>query len=205
MKEVLESPIDHTHPTLPAMPIPRSRFPDYYSDLRIAPDASQDEVRSAWRQAAKRWHPDTNGSADAPAMMRRLNEAWDVLGDPNNRREYDDMYYVWRSSSEQLAVGLRERLNETRQRTRDEAAAWSRWADQDRTTWQREPKQEPRTSATGPSDEGSAANPAGTNDESVGQESGEGTRSDDWLLGVALAIAGGVVLMIAIFALAYND
>ena len=134
------------------MPIPRSPFPDYYADLRIAPDASQDEVRSAWRQAAKRWHPDTNGSADAPAMMRRVNDAWDVLGDPNNRREYDDMYYVWRSSSEQLAVGLRERLNETRQRTRDEAAAWSRWAEQDRTTWERQAKQEASRGAAGQRD-----------------------------------------------------
>lgn len=155
------------------MPIPRSPFPDYYADLQIAPDASQAEVRSAWRQAAKRWHPDTNRSDDAPAMMRRVNEAWDVLGDLDNRREYDDMYYVWRSGSEQLAVGLRERLNERRQRqrTREEAEAWSRWAEHDRATWEREAKGEARAGKTeGRRDEGSGTEPGGAVDESAEQD-----------------------------------
>lgn len=185
------------------MPLPRSPFPDYYADLRIAPDASQDKVRSAWRQAAKMWHPDTNGSADAPAMMRRINEAWDVLGDPNNRRDYDDMYYVWRSSSEQLAVGLRERLNETRQRTRDEAAAWSRWAEHDRATWERETKQE--AGAARQRDDGGAAEPTGTKDESAGRGPAQGKRSDDWYVSLAVVITVIVVLIIGLFNLAYNN
>ena len=122
------------------MPDSRPPFPDYYSDLRIAPDASQEEVRSAWRSAAKVWHPDTNGSDEAPAMMRRVNEAWNVLGDRDNRREYDDLYFVWRSGSEQLAAGLRERLSAQQQsrKARQEAEEWRRWSQSDRTRWGRE-------------------------------------------------------------------
>ena len=179
------------------MPLPRSPFPDYYADLRIAPDASQDEVRSAWRQAAKRWHPDTNGSADAPAMMRRLNEAWDVLGDPNNRREYDDMYYVWRSSSEQLAVGLRERLNETRQRTRDEAAAWSRWAEHDRATWEQQAKTEAQGDATGQGDK--VRGTTGRDGERVAhQRSAPATERNPELLRRFRAVVGILILIIVV-------
>ena len=189
------------------MPIPRSPFPDYYADLRVAPDASQDEVRSAWRAAAKMWHPDTNRSEEAPVMMRRVNEAWDVLGDRDNRREYDDLYYVWRSGSEQLAAGLRERLIETRQRqrTQEEAEAWNRWAQQDRATWEREAKQEARASATEQRDEPSAAKPTSTNGESVGRESDDGTRSDEWVLGVVLFAGILIVIVVALFALSNSN
>ena len=189
------------------MPIPRSPFPDYYADLRVAPDASQDEVRSAWRAAAKMWHPDTNRSDEAPAMMRRVNEAWDVLGDRDNRREYDDLYYVWRSGSEQLAAGLRERLNETRQRQRtpEESEAWNRWAQQDRATWEREAKTEARAGAAGQRDERGTAEPTGTKVESEGQRTDQGKRSDDWYVSLAIVITVSVVLIIGLFALAYNS
>ena len=128
-----------------------------------------------------------------------------MLGDPTNRREYDDLYYVWRSSSEQLAVGLRERLNETRQRTRDEAAAWSRWAEQDRTTWEQEAKTEAQTGATGRRNEEAAADPTGATDESKRQRTDPCKRSDDWYVSLAIVITVIVVLIIGLFNLAYNN
>ena len=194
------------------MPIPRPPFPDYYADLRVAPDASQDEVRSAWRQAAKRWHPDTNRSDQAPAMMRRVNEAWDVLGDRDNRREYDDLYYVWRSGSEQLAAGLRERLNEQRQRqrTREEAEAWNRWAQQDRATWEREATQEAQTGATGQRDEGRAAEPtrpdAGNGEVEHGSAPGaQSERSSEGSLWVFSALVVVVMVVTVLIAFASSN
>lgn len=67
----------------------RQQPPDYYEVLGVRFDATDDELRSAWRVAAKRWHPDTNRSPEAHRMMARLNEAWEILGDPDQRAKYD--------------------------------------------------------------------------------------------------------------------
>ena len=74
---------------------------DYYGELGVAPDASAAELRQAYRAQARRLHPDlhpdreaetrpdgASGEPDSDAM-RRLNEAWRVLGDPQSRRRYD--------------------------------------------------------------------------------------------------------------------
>ena len=115
-------------------------FPDYYGVLRVAPDASDVEVRDAWRAAAKRWHPDTTRERDAAAMMRRVNEAWQVLGDRDARAVYDEVYFAWRTGSEQLAVELSGRLDMQRERRQARAgsAEWGRWGREDRGRWGRE-------------------------------------------------------------------
>ena len=115
-------------------------FPDYYGVLRVAPDASDVEVRDAWRAAAKRWHPDTTRERDASAMMRRVNEAWQVLGDRDARAVYDEVYFAWRTGSEQLAVELSGRLDMQRERRQARAgsAEWGRWGREDRGRWGRE-------------------------------------------------------------------
>ena len=115
-------------------------FPDYYGVLRVAPDASDVEVRDAWRAAAKRWHPDTTRERDAAAMMRRVNEAWQVLGDRDARAVYDEVYFAWRTGSEQLAVELSGMLDMQRERRQARAgsAEWGRWGREDRGRWGRE-------------------------------------------------------------------
>lgn len=60
----------------------------YYERLGVAPDATPAEVRSAYRYAARRHHPDAAGERSAAAMAE-INEAWRVLGDPQRRRDYD--------------------------------------------------------------------------------------------------------------------
>lgn len=58
----------------------------YYDDLGVPPDATPDELRRAYRARARQAHPDVHGDPD---VMRRLNEAWRVLGDAEARRRYD--------------------------------------------------------------------------------------------------------------------
>jgi hypothetical protein len=60
--------------------------PDHYRTIGVAPTASAGEIRTAYRSAARRLHPDAGGSAEA---MQRLNMAWDVLRDPGRRAAYD--------------------------------------------------------------------------------------------------------------------
>ena len=54
------------------------QLPDYYALLGIGFDASDDELRRAWREAVKRWHPDTNRSPDA----HRIGECERGVGGP---------------------------------------------------------------------------------------------------------------------------
>ncbi|MES2634501.1 MAG: DnaJ domain-containing protein [Pseudomonadota bacterium] len=62
----------------------------HYQTLGVAPDASPDEVRRAYRQLAQKFHPDRNaGKASAQDSMARVNGAYDVLGDAQKRGEYD--------------------------------------------------------------------------------------------------------------------
>ena len=63
---------------------------DYYEVLDIAPDASAEEMKKAYRRLAFRCHPDRHqASEEAHKKMEEINEAYAVLSDPIKRREYD--------------------------------------------------------------------------------------------------------------------
>lgn len=64
------------------------RTPTHYERLGVAPTASSEEIRAAYRAVARRLHPDT-GSATGEAEMAAVNEAWRVLSDPGRRALYD--------------------------------------------------------------------------------------------------------------------
>jgi len=62
----------------------------YYEILELSRDASQDEVNAAFRRLARQWHPDRNpGNSEAEATFRRVNTAYQVLGNQTSRAEYD--------------------------------------------------------------------------------------------------------------------
>jgi DnaJ-class molecular chaperone len=62
--------------------------PDYYAILGVPETASPEEVQEAYRRLAKRYHPDRSG-ADTASQFRAVQEAWETLGNPERRREYD--------------------------------------------------------------------------------------------------------------------
>jgi molecular chaperone DnaJ len=64
---------------------------DYYKVLGVPKDATEAEIKKAYRKLAREFHPDANkGDAGAEARFKEISEANDVLGDPKKRKEYDD-------------------------------------------------------------------------------------------------------------------
>ncbi|MBM3494957.1 MAG: molecular chaperone DnaJ [Armatimonadetes bacterium] len=62
---------------------------DYYEVLGLSRNATQDDVKQAFRTLARRYHPDVNKEKDAEAKFKEINEAYDVLSDDQKRQAYD--------------------------------------------------------------------------------------------------------------------
>ncbi len=62
---------------------------DYYEALGISKDASDDEIKKAYRKLARKYHPDVNKEQGAEAKFKEVQHAYDILGDPNKRANYD--------------------------------------------------------------------------------------------------------------------
>ena len=67
------------------------KFQDYYETIGVARSASQEEIKRAYRKLARKYHPDTNKTPEAEAKMKELNEAYEVLKDPDKRAKYDEL------------------------------------------------------------------------------------------------------------------
>ncbi|MGI8511332.1 MAG: DnaJ domain-containing protein, partial [Solirubrobacteraceae bacterium] len=64
--------------------------PDYYKTLGVAKNATQDEIKKAYRKLARQYHPDRNaGNKDAEERFKQVSQAHDVLGDADKRKDYD--------------------------------------------------------------------------------------------------------------------
>lgn len=66
-------------------------FKDYYEALGVSRTASADEIKKAFRKAARKYHPDINPGATSEAKFKDVNEAYEVLKDPERRAAYDQL------------------------------------------------------------------------------------------------------------------
>jgi curved DNA-binding protein len=66
-------------------------FRDYYQTLGVAREAPADDVKKAYRKLARKYHPDVSKEPDAEKRMKEVNEAYEVLSDPEKRAAYDQL------------------------------------------------------------------------------------------------------------------
>ncbi len=76
--------------------MPATDFRDYYSILGVKKSADADEIKRAFRKLARKYHPDMNpGDKAAEARFKEVNEAYEVLSDPDKRKKYDQFGQYW--------------------------------------------------------------------------------------------------------------
>jgi curved DNA-binding protein len=64
-------------------------YKDYYKTLGVDKNATQEEIKKAYRKLAVKYHPDKNpGNKEAENQFKMINEAYEVLGDPEKRKKY---------------------------------------------------------------------------------------------------------------------
>jgi molecular chaperone DnaJ len=97
---------------------------NHYRTLNVSPNATQEEIKRAYRRLAKKFHPDANRETSNHEKIASVNAAYEVLGDPENRRSYDQQLQ-YRSQLESAGFTVDETTRE--QRT---AAAQARYRKQ---------------------------------------------------------------------------
>ncbi len=81
-------------------------FKDYYQTLGLGKSASSKEIEQAYRKLARKFHPDVNpGDKAAEGRFKEINEAYEVLGDPDKRRKYDELGANWRQYEQAQQAG----------------------------------------------------------------------------------------------------
>jgi len=70
-------------------------YKDYYKTLGVKKDATAADIKKAYRKLARQFHPDVNTSADASKKFKEVNEANEVLSDPDKRKRYDQLGPDW--------------------------------------------------------------------------------------------------------------
>jgi len=76
------------------------KFKDYYTIMGVARDATQDEIKRAYRKLARKFHPDVSKEKDAEAKFKEVGEAYEVLKDTEKRAAYDQLGANWKQGQD---------------------------------------------------------------------------------------------------------
>ncbi|BAN68300.1 DnaJ C-terminal domain-containing protein [endosymbiont of unidentified scaly snail isolate Monju] len=75
-------------------------FKDYYEIMGVSRDATQDEIKRAYRKLARKYHPDVSKEPDAEQRFKEIGEAYEVLKDPEKRAAYDQLGANWQAGQD---------------------------------------------------------------------------------------------------------
>jgi curved DNA-binding protein len=75
-------------------------YKDYYQILGVARDADQETIKRSYRKLARKYHPDVSKEPDAETKFKELNEAYEVLKDPEKRTAYDQLGNNWQAGQD---------------------------------------------------------------------------------------------------------
>lgn len=76
------------------------KYKDYYETLGIKREATEAEIKSAYRKLARKYHPDVNKTKEAESKFKEINEAYEVLGDKQKRQRYDSLGANWQGGAD---------------------------------------------------------------------------------------------------------